>query len=64
MALCCGAAQAATHKKAQPAAPEGKAIRDAKTVQAVVPERRVPLRLITFNERFYPGIGRTFTTWW
>jgi hypothetical protein len=59
-----GAAHGATHRKARPAAPEGKTIVEAKSVQPVVPERREWRRLTTFNERFYPGMGRTFTTWW
>ena len=61
MLLSCGLAQGATHKRARPAAPEGKTIQEAKPVQPPAPARR---RLLTFYERFYPGAIRSFTTWW
>jgi hypothetical protein len=64
MVLCGGVAQGATHRKVRRVAREGKAMVEAKSVRTVVPERREWRRLTTFNERFYPGIGRTFTTWW
>jgi hypothetical protein len=64
MMFTCGMAQGATHRKARRSAPDGKTMREAKTVQTVAPERREWSRLTTFNERFYPGIRRTFTTWW
>lgn len=64
LVLSCGMAQAATHKKARRTAPEDKTVREAKTVQTPAPERRERTRLITFNERWYPGMGRTFITWW
>jgi hypothetical protein len=63
IALClgCGIAQGATRKPARHAAPEGKTIEEAKTVQQPAPARR---RLLYFYERFYPGAVRSFTTWW
>lgn len=58
-----GMAQAAPRKATRPAAPEGKTIRDAKTT-VVAPRPPAPRRLLTFQERFFPGSIRTFTTWW
>ena len=61
MLLSSGLAQGAPRKPARPAAPEGKTVQEAKTVQTPAPARR---RLLYFYERFYPGAVRSFTTWW
>jgi hypothetical protein len=63
MMLWCGIAQGAPRKAAPPAAPEGKTVRDAKAVPPPA-QPPAPRRLLTFNERFYPGAIRSFTTWW
>ena len=60
--LWCATAQADPRRTTRPVPRDSKTVTEAKSVQRPAPEQR--RRLITFNERFYPGMGRTFTTWW